>query len=130
MGLIFSAGPTIFLMALFDIAAMNSLRTLLALLVTMVVSHAAPPAKKPAGKPTAKQKPKPAVTVKDLAIREARALDTDYNGQINGTEVLKLQAAAKNSESRLYLFDDNSNGSLDSTEIAKIKFSPKKKPKF
>ncbi|HET6408729.1 MAG TPA: hypothetical protein VFG14_12665 [Chthoniobacteraceae bacterium] len=108
---------------------MNLLRPLLAVLVTAVVGHAAPPAKKPAGKPTTKSKSKPAVTVKDLAIREARALDTDYNGQINGTEVIKLQVAAKNPESRLYLFDDNSNGSLDSTEIAKIKFSPKRRPK-
>ena len=97
----------------------------------VAVGNAAPPAKKPAPKKSGKStaKPKLAVTVKDLAIREARDLDTDYNGQINGTEVLKLQAAFKHPDSRLYLFDDNSNGSLDSSEIAKIKFSPKKKPK-
>ena len=112
---------------------MNSYRIPLVILVSIAVSHAAPPGgqpvPKPAGKTAAKPKPKPALTVKDLAIREARDLDTDFNGQINGTEILKLQAASKNPDSRLYLFDDNSNGTLDSSEIAKIKFSPKKKPK-
>ena len=109
---------------------MSLTRLFLVLISTAGIALAAPP-KKPAGKPAHKSKttPKPQPTVKDLAIREARALDTDNNGQINGTEVLKLQEAFKKSDSRLYLFDDNSSGSLDSTEIAKIKFPPKKKPK-
>jgi hypothetical protein len=114
---------------------MNLLRITLVLVAMAGTGLGETPAKKPAPKPAAKSpakpkpKPKPPITVKDLALREARNLDTDYNGQINGTEVLKLQTAFKNADSRLYLFDDNSNGSLDSTEIAKIKFTPKKKPK-
>jgi hypothetical protein len=99
------------------------------------LAAAAPPAKKPApnspAKPAAKAKatPKPQPTMKDLAIREARKFDTDYNGQINGIEVLGVQSEFRNNpNSRLYFFDDNSNHVLDSTEIAKIKFKPAKKP--
>lgn len=67
--------------------------------------------------------------MKDLAIAEARKFDTDYNGQINGTEVINLNSEfRKNPDSRLYMFDDDSNHALDSVEIAKIKFKPAKKP--
>src|SRR5262245_39081055 len=119
---------------------MNALQTLFALLATASFAIAASPTPKPAPKPAAKSTPKPAPkkksadyklqpTMKDLAIAEARKVDTDNNGQINGTEVLNLQAEHRNNpNSRLYMFDDNSNNILDSAEIAKIKFTPAKKP--
>jgi len=114
---------------------MNLFRALFAVTVAGSFAIAAPPEKKPAPKPgdksatKAKATPKPGPTMKDLAIREARKFDTDYNGQINGTEVIGLQAEyRKNPDSRLYMFDDNSDHSLDSAEIAKIKFKPAKRP--
>jgi hypothetical protein len=116
---------------------MKLFRTLAAFIATASVAiaasptpkSAAKPAAKPAQKPKAKATPKPGPTMKDLAIAEARKFDTDYNGQINGIEVIALQAEfRKNPDSRLYMFDDNSNHTLDSDEIAKIKFKPKKKP--
>ena len=75
--------------------------------------------------------PAPAITVKDLAIREAKACDANHNGRIEGTEVSALrEAKAKNPKSYLYLFDENENHVLDDAEIAKIKLgSPKKKKK-
>jgi hypothetical protein len=109
---------------------MKLLLVLFTLLVTAALSIAAPPAKKPAQKPAkSKATPKPQPSMKDLAIAEARKFDTDYNGQINGIEVIQLQAEFRNNpNSRLYMFDDNSNHILDNDEIAKIKFTPAKKP--
>jgi hypothetical protein len=118
---------------------MKALQTLFALFATASIAIAASPTPKPAAKPAAKPASKsapkksaaykPQPTMKDLAIAEARKFDTDYNGQINGTEVIQLQAEFRNNpNSRLYMFDDNSNHVLDSTEIAKIKFPPAKKP--
>jgi hypothetical protein len=105
---------------------MKLLLVLFTLLATAALSIAAPPAKKPT-KPKATPKPQP--SMKDLAIAEARKFDTDYNGQINGIEVIQLQAEFRNNpNSRLYMFDDNSNHILDNDEIAKIKFPPAKKP--
>lgn len=116
---------------------MNLLRVFLAIAAAGAVAMAAPPANKgkdkPANRPPAKKPasatPKPQPTMKDMAIREARKFDTDYNGQINGIEVMELQSEFRNNpNSRLYMFDDNSNRVLDSPEIAKIKFKPRKKP--
>ena len=71
----------------------------------------------------------PALTVKDLAIREAKACDANHNGRIEGTEVSVLRAAqAKNPKSYLYLFDENENHVLDDAEIAKIRLAPAKTP--
>jgi hypothetical protein len=124
-----------------NVITMKPFRTFASLLATASIAIAAAltpkpgakptpkPAAKSAQKPKANATPKPQPTMKDLAIAEARKFDTDYNGQINGTEVIALQAEfRKNPESRLYMFDDNSNHTLDSDEIAKIKFKPKKKP--
>lgn len=114
---------------------MNFVRVFLALVAMGLCVLGAPPEKKskekpasrPGSKPAATPKPQP--TMKDMAIREARKFDTDYNGQINGIEVIELQSEFRNNpNSRLYMFDDNSNRVLDSTEIAKIKFKPRKKP--
>ena len=113
---------------------MNVLRIAIVLIAIAGSAIAAPPEKKPAPKPKkpaskSKPTPKPQPSMKDLAIREAKRFDTDYNGQINGTEVIGLQAEfRKNPDSRLYMFDDNSNHALDSAEIAKIRFKPGKKP--
>jgi hypothetical protein len=112
---------------------MKSLQTFLVLLTTASFALAASPTPKPASKPAKSSKSKtaykPQPSMKDLAIAEARKFDTDYNGQINGTEVIQLQAEFRNNpNSRLYMFDDNSNHVLDSDEIAKIKFTPAKKP--
>jgi hypothetical protein len=109
------------------------LRLLIVLFATAGITIAASPTPKPAPKPGSKPKSKPAYkpqpSMKDLAIAEARKFDTDYNGQINGIEVIQLQAEFRNNpNSRLYMFDDNSNHVLDSDEIAKIKFTPAKKP--
>ena len=107
---------------------MIRLRTLaftLPILLAAVALHAAdakpkPPAPKPAAK---KPLPpiKPSVTVKDLAIAEAKKFDTDHNGKISGTEVMAINAEMKsNANSRLYLFDDNSNHYLEESELAKV----------
>ena len=64
-------------------------------------------------------------TVKDLAIREAQACDTNHNGKIDGNEMAGLRAAqAKNPKSYLYLFDDNGNKYLDDSELSRIRFAP------
>lgn len=86
------------------------------LAVLSISSFAAPP------------KPKPVVTVKDLALAEARKCDADHNGRIKGMEVFALRAAHKRPGSYLYMFDDNSDKSLDTEEIARIRFSPAPKP--
>jgi hypothetical protein len=115
---------------------MNLLRVFLAITAMGAVGVAAPPEnkgkEKPADRPPARKPattPKPQPSMKDMAIREARKFDTDYNGQINGIEVMELQAEFRNNpNSRLYMFDDNSNRVLDSKEITNIKFKPRKKP--
>ena len=64
-------------------------------------------------------------TVKDLAIREAQACDTNHNGKIDGNEMAGLRAAqAKNPKSYLYLFDLNDNRYLDDSELSKIPLGP------
>ena len=65
-----------------------------------------------------------AVSVKDLAIQEARACDKDHNNKIEGVEAFALRAAFKNPKSYLYIFDDNSDHFLDDREIAKIPLGP------
>src|SRR4029434_1810890 len=112
---------------------MKSLHAFLVLLTTASIALTASPTPKPASKPKSSSKSKaaykPQPSMKDLAIAEARKFDTDYNGQINGIEVIQLQAEFRNNpNSRLYMFDDNSNHVLDSDEIAKIKFTPAKQP--
>ena len=85
---------------------------------------------KPAAAAKHPKKPAPSLTVKDLALREAKACDANHNGRIDGPEVSQLRMAqAKNPKSYLYLFDDNSNHTLDDAEIAKIKFGPAAMPK-
>ena len=80
--------------------------------------------------PAPPKKPAPALTVKDLANREARKCDANFNGRIDGPEVSQLRTAqSKNPKSYLYLFDDNGNHVLDDAEIAKIKFKPAAAPK-
>lgn len=81
-----------------------------------------------AAAPKAKKIP-PAVTVKDLALREAKACDANHNGKIDASEMTQLRMAqAKNPKSYLYLFDANENKYLDESEMAKIKFAPAKPP--
>ncbi len=95
--------------------------TLTACLALNASSFAAPPKPK-------KAPPKnvaPSLTVKDLALREARTCDTNHNGKIDASEMSAVRAAqAKNPKSYLYLFDDNSNKHLDDSELSKIRFSP------
>ena len=82
---------------------------------------AAPKPKKPAP-PKA---PAPSLTVKDLALREAKACDANRNGKIDAPEMSQVRASqAKNPKSFLYLFDDNGNKYLDDSELSKIRFSP------
>ena len=65
------------------------------------------------------------LTMKDLAIEEARAFDKDKNNKIEGIEAFALRAELKNNlKSRLYMFDDNSNHYLDDSEISKIPLGP------
>ena len=87
-----------------------------ALVVSTVRSHAAPkPAKKPAPVPES-------VSVKDLAIREARKCDANHNGRIDASEMSSVRQAWKtNPKSYLYLFDDNSNQYLEDSELSKVK---------
>ena len=67
----------------------------------------------------------PSVTVKDLALREAKACDANHNGKIDGAEMSSVRLAqSKNPSSYLYLFDENSNKHLDDSELSKIRFSP------
>ena len=71
----------------------------------------------------------PSVTVKDLALREAKACDVNHNGKIDASEMSQLRMAqAKNPKSYLYLFDDNGNKYLDDSEIAKIQIGHAKPP--
>ena len=106
---------------------------LASLFATTGLRAADPPKKpapaKPAPKKPAAKKPlppiKPSVTVKDLAIAEAKKFDTDHNGKISGTEVMAINAEMKsNANSRLYLFDDNSNHYLEESELAKVPLKP------
>ena len=92
-------------------------------------AHASEAPKKPAPKKPVAKKPlppiKPSVTVKDLAIAEAKKFDTDHNGKITGTEVMAINAEMKsNANSRLYVFDDNSNHYLEESELAKVPLTP------
>lgn len=65
------------------------------------------------------------LTMKDLAIEEARAFDKDKNNKIEGIEAFALRAELKNNlKSHLYMFDDNSNHYLDDGEISKIPLGP------
>ncbi len=80
-----------------------------------------------AAKPKPQKKPAPSLTVKDLALREARACDTNHNGKIDANEMsLVRMAQAKNPDSRLYLFDTNDNHYLDDSELGKLRFAPSK----
>ena len=80
---------------------------------------AAPPKKLP-----------PAVTVKDLAMREAKTCDANHNGRIDAAEFsLVRMAQSKNPKSYLYLFDDNGNKYLDDAELGQIKFGDGAKKK-
>lgn len=86
-------------------------------------------AAKPKGKPPAKNVGS-SVTVKDLALREAKSCDSNRNGRIDAFEMSQLRMAqSKNPKSYLYLFDDNGNKYLDDSEIGRIKFAPGAKPK-
>lgn len=102
----------------------------LASLIAGVGLHAADAPKKPAPKkPAAKKKPlppiKPSVTVKDIAISEAKKFDTDRNGKITGTEVMAINREMKsNANSRLYLLDGNENHYLEESELAKVPLKP------
>lgn len=70
------------------------------------------------------------LTVKDLAIREAQACDTNHNGKIDGNEMAGVRAAqARNPKSYLYLFDLNDNRYLDDSELSKIPLGPPPPPK-
>ncbi len=80
-----------------------------------------------AAKPKPAKKFPPAVTVKDLALREARTCDTNRNDKIDAQEMTQLRLAqSKNPKSYLYLFDNNGNNYLDDSEIAKISLKPEK----
>ena len=84
-------------------------------------SFAAPP--KPKKAPP--KKPAPSLTVKDLALREAKTCDANHNGKIDAPEMSQVRAAqAKNPKSYLYLFDDNGNKYLDDSELSKIQIGP------
>lgn len=83
----------------------------------------------PQAKKSAPKKFTPPLTVKDLAIREAKTCDANHNGKIDAPEMSALRMAqSKNPKSYLYLFDANENKYLDDSEIAKIKFGPAKPP--
>ena len=67
------------------------------------------------------------LTVKDLALREAKTCDANRNGKIDASEMNTLRLTqSRNPKSYLYLFDANENKYLDDSEIAKIKFTPAK----
>ena len=84
-------------------------------------AFAAPP--KPKKAPP--EKVPPSLTVKDLALREARKCDANHNGKIDAMEMSAVRAAqAKNPKSYLYLFDDNGNKYLDDSELSKIRIGP------
>ena len=84
-------------------------------------AFAAPP--KPKKSPPKKRAP--SLTVKDLALREARTCDANHNGKIDASEMSSVRAVqGKNPKSYLYLFDDNSNNYLDDSELSKIQFAP------
>ena len=105
---------------------MNSARIYL-IVFTLAVSSPAFAGKpgKPKGKP--RKKVAPSLTVKDLAVREARACDTNHNGKIDPSEMSLVRAAqSKNPKSYLYLFDENNNRYLDDSELSKIRFAPGK----
>ena len=71
------------------------------------------------------KKPAPSLTVKDVALREAKTCDANRNGKIDPAEMTPLRMTqSKNPKSYLYLFDDNNNKYLDDSEIAKIQFAP------
>lgn len=71
----------------------------------------------------------PSVTVKDLALREARPCDVNHNGKIDASEMSQLRLVqSKNPNSYLYLFDNNGNKYLDDAEIAEIKLGLEKPP--
>lgn len=107
-------------------------RALAVVILSLVATVALPAAeapKKPAPPKPAVKKPlppiKPSVTVKDIAIAEAKKFDADHNGKITGTEVMAINAEMKsNANSRLYLFDDNSNHYLEESELAKVPLTP------
>ena len=66
-----------------------------------------------------------AVTMKDLAIAEARVFDKDHNNKIDSTEAFALREEfKKNANSHLYMFDENSNHYLDDAEGAKLPLGP------
>ena len=84
-------------------------------------AFAAPP--KPKNAPP--KEPAPSLTVKDLALREARTCDANHNGKIDASEMSSVRAAqAKNPKSYLYLFDLNDNHYLDDSELSKIPLGP------
>ena len=71
----------------------------------------------------------PVVTVKNLAVREARACDVNRNGRIDAAEFSQVRLAqSKNPNGYLYLFDLNENKYLDDSELSKIKLGPATPP--
>ena len=71
----------------------------------------------------------PVVTVKDLALREAKACDVNQNGRIDASEFSQVRLAqSKKPDGYLYLFDLNENKYLDDSELSKIKLGPAKPP--
>ena len=93
--------------------------TLLAAALLFVPCARSTPDAKP--KKRAPAKVAPAVTVKDLAIGQARKCDANHNGRIDSAEMMDVRQAWKtNPNSYLYLFDDNSNKYLDDSELSKV----------
>lgn len=69
------------------------------------------------------------VTVKDLALREAKVCDLNHNGRIDAAEFSQVRLAqSKKPNGYLYLFDLNENKYLDDSELSKIKLGPAKPP--
>jgi hypothetical protein len=98
------------------------LATVATVIVAPAVLHAA-------AKPKNSQPPPQTVTVKDLAIREARACDSNRNGKIDPSEMMAIRTAwTKNPKSYLYLFDSNDNRYLEDAELATIQFKPAPPP--
>jgi len=102
----------------FPVMKLLSFTLLAAALLAVPCAGSAADAKSKKKTPT---KVAPTVTVKDLAIGEARKCDTNHNGRIDSAEMMDVRQAWKtNPNSYLYLFDDNSNKYLDDSELSKI----------
>ena len=106
------------------------MRTFRTFLLAGLISLSAPAfAAAPKAKQPVPKKFTHPVTVKDLALREAKTCDVNHNGKIDAPEMSALRMAqSKNPKSYLYLFDANENKYLDDSELGKIKFGPAKPP--